>query len=51
MENNKRKYIFPQIVCIKLDQQISLNMESVPPSGPDEVHLLLKQKNDNPYNV
>ena len=38
MENNiKREYSSPEIECIQLDKEISLQMESVPPTGPDEI--------------
>jgi hypothetical protein len=37
MENNqKRAYIAPQIEQIKLDNEISLALESAPPAGPGE---------------
>jgi hypothetical protein len=37
MENNqKRVYIAPQIEQIKLDNEISLALESTPPFGPGE---------------
>lgn len=35
--SGRKNYISPQIECIKLDNCISLALESIPPSGPDEV--------------
>lgn len=35
---NKKSYIVPQIDCVKLDNEISLALESAPPIGPDEVN-------------
>ena len=32
----KRIYNKPEIVCIELDNNISLALESTPPNGPDE---------------
>ena len=38
MKNNiKREYSSPEIECIQLDKEISLQMESVPPTGPNEI--------------
>ena len=34
-----RKYIQPQVEIIKLDNQISLALESDAPVGPNEVYL------------
>jgi hypothetical protein len=41
IENNieKRLYNCPVIYCVKLDNVISLALESVPPSGPNEGYL------------
>jgi hypothetical protein len=33
----KRIYLQPQIECIKLDNEISLALESTPPEGDNEV--------------
>ena len=33
---NKRKYITPEVAIIKLDNEISLALESEPPVGPGE---------------
>ncbi len=37
LNNNKKVYLSPQIECVKLDNEISLALESAPPEGPDEV--------------
>jgi hypothetical protein len=34
---SKRKYIKPVIALIRLDNQISLALESLPPAGPEEL--------------
>lgn len=34
--SQKKLYIIPAILCIKLDNQISLALESVPPVPPGE---------------
>ena len=45
----KRLYIYPQIVQIKLDNEISLALESAPPGGPLEfVHFAQEHFNTNP---
>lgn len=36
----KRIYISPEIVCIDLDYEISLALESSPPEGPGEYTTL-----------
>lgn len=44
----KNKYMAPLIECIKLDNEISLVLESTPPEGPGEVKLLNSPEcNDN----
>ncbi|HNX88052.1 MAG TPA: hypothetical protein PKH58_03130 [Paludibacteraceae bacterium] len=35
--NKKRIYLTPEVERIKLDNEISLQMESVPPTGPNEI--------------
>jgi hypothetical protein len=35
----KKKYIAPTIFGIRLDNQISLALESTPPFGPDETYI------------
>lgn len=45
----KKKYIAPQIELIELDNDISLILESTPPSGPgEEVLLAPEYQNINP---
>ncbi len=36
-KNNKKIYLIPEIQIIKLDKEISLALESVPPAGPNEI--------------
>jgi hypothetical protein len=36
---NKREYITPNVLRVKLDNEISLALESAPPSGPEETNL------------
>ena len=38
-DNTKRPYISPTIERVGLDNEISLALESDPPSGPDETSL------------
>lgn len=39
-DENKRKYVFPTIGMIKIDNEISLNLQSAdPPYAPNETHL------------
>ncbi|OIP82117.1 MAG: hypothetical protein AUK44_08480 [Porphyromonadaceae bacterium CG2_30_38_12] len=45
----KRIYLNPQIVCIELDNEISLALESSPPSGPGEAHLSTEHLIDSPF--
>lgn len=45
---NKITYTTPKIECVKLDNEISLALESSPPEGPDETRLLYDFNND-PY--
>jgi len=35
--NDKRVYSQPKILFVKLDNEISLALESAPPDGPNEV--------------
>lgn len=47
-EQCKNRYIAPMIERIKLDNMISLALESTPPEGPGEVKLLNSPEcNDN----
>jgi len=39
-ENCKKKYIVPLMECVKLDNEISLALESLPPEGPGESELM-----------
>ena len=45
---NKRKYITPEVAIIKLDNEISLALESEPPVGPDEGYAPAYMK-QNPF--
>jgi len=51
----KRMYNSPEIVCVELDNVISLALESSPPLGPDEgASLAPEYMNNDPlksYNV
>lgn len=48
-KTEKRLYNSPEIVCIELDNEISLVLESNPPFGPDEVAQSVEQNNNNPF--
>lgn len=41
-KSKKRKYTCPNIVCIELDNDISLALESSPPEGPGETVSVVK---------
>jgi hypothetical protein len=43
---SKRTYIAPEIAMIKLDNEISLSMESEPPYGPGETNAPEYMKQD-----
>lgn len=45
-KTEKRIYIHPELVCIELDNEISLALESSPPIGPDE---LVQSTQNNPF--
>ncbi len=46
----KRTYIVPHIDQIKLDNEISLALESTPPGGPGEGSLLTPEyMNNDPF--
>ncbi len=46
-----KKYSTPDIVRIKIDQEISLALESTPPTGPNEVYYSkADQIIKNPFN-
>lgn len=44
----KRVYTQPKIECVKLDNEISLALES-PPAGPDEVLNNVPDHFNNPF--
>ncbi len=49
--NQKKKYQSPEIIHVELDNEISLALESNPPTGPDEVNNSLQNNYMNdPYN-
>jgi len=45
----KQMYICPEIFFVKLDNEISLALESTPPSGPDESNLTPEYKRAVPF--
>ncbi len=53
----KREYISPKLICTRLDNSISLELQSVePPAGPDEGNLYKNKTapeyfNNNPLNA
>lgn len=50
MKMKKLKYVTPRIDYIRLDNEISLILESEPPVGPDEVsNNHLNYKSSNPF--
>lgn len=50
MQYNKKKvYLAPEIKLIKLDNEISLALESAPPDGPGEFVNLNNSESDNPF--
>ena len=52
MEQVKRNYINPEIELIRLDNEISLALESDPMGGPDESFLIKPEyKPDNPFKT
>lgn len=45
-------YTAPRIEIIKLDNEISLALESAPPAGPDEVNNTTpNQLSNNPFKI
>lgn len=47
----RRVYTNPQITYIKLDNDISLALESTPPEGPNEgISSIEHSLHNNPYN-
>lgn len=52
IQNKKQQYFSPVITCIQLDVEISLAMESDPPSGEGETGQLNFDKNTmDPYRL
>lgn len=52
IEISKRVYLVPAIENIRLDNEISLVLESTPPAGPDEVMNQIKGSVANdPFNT
>ncbi len=48
----KRKYNSPEIICILLDNEISLALESYPPEGPVEgTSLAPEYMNNDPFKT
>lgn len=48
----KTTYLEPKIVQIKLDNEISLILESEPPIGPHEACLMTNEcRNNNPFTT
>ena len=45
----KKKYIAPEIEIVKLDNEISLSMESDPMEGPNEVMFKDESKKTDPF--
>jgi hypothetical protein len=51
-DKNKRPYITPDIEMIKLDNEISLSLESAPPGGPFESSLNAPEYfNNDPFKT
>lgn len=52
MESNKKQYCTPQIERVILDNEISLALQSSPPIGPDETHLMQPDYfNNDPFKM
>ena len=49
--NHKRAYVAPQIEQIKLDNEISLALESAPPLGPGEFSKAPEYFNNDPFKL
>lgn len=45
----KRIYKHPEIVCVELDNDISLALQSSPPIGPSETNLLPDYLQSEPF--
>ena len=48
---NKRKYVQPQIYCVKLDKEISLVMQSYAPDDPPDGSLQPEHFSFNPFKL
>jgi hypothetical protein len=49
-DNEKREYLQPIISVISLDNEISLQLESTPPIGPNETKLDIREYfGNNPF--
>ena len=52
MNTEKHNYIAPQIVCIELDNEIALQLESTPPPAPGEGRLHVPEYfNNDPFET
>ena len=48
----KRMYNTPEIVCVELDNEIALALESTPPEGPgDGASLAPEYMNNDPFKA
>jgi len=50
-DNAKRPYISPTIERVELDNEISLALESSPPSGPGEYSKAPEYFNNDPFKT
>ncbi len=51
-KNQKQVYTTPEIVCITLDNEISLQLDSAPPGGPGEgASLSPEYLNNDPFKT
>ncbi len=50
--SNKRTYLTPEVACILLDNEISLQLQSAtPPNSGDEVNNAPNYINSNPFKT
>lgn len=47
----RRIYNHPKMVCIELDNEISLALESTPPIGPDETRQVIDYNQNSPFHI
>lgn len=47
---DKRRYIHPDVICVSLDNEISLALESNPPDGPGETMNFIPAMDSNPIH-